>query len=121
MDLDNARHSRTERLRGARGAIDDLICFVEMHAAAVDGEDRAQLRRVVEELRPWSVELASAGADGASAVSLAPARLVDALGAIAGAGTVALQVLGARLARPEPWGGPFDEDQEDQGDDVLDD
>lgn len=96
-----------------RASVDDLIRFVKKHAAAVNGEDREQLLDVVERLRPWSARLEGAASDGAAATQLPYGELLEGLQAISDAGTVALQVLGARLARPEPWGGPFEDERDE--------
>jgi hypothetical protein len=110
-DLAEARDTRVQRLRQADRALEDLAHFVGQHAEAVDGDDRARLVRIGEELNESRQRLVAAAASPATAATFASSQLFDVLEATAGAATEALQVLGARLARPEPWGEPSDGDE----------
>jgi hypothetical protein len=112
-DIAEARDTWVQRLRQADRALENLAHFVGQHAAAVDRDDRARLERIVQELNEWRQRLVAAAASPATSSTFASSQLFDVLEATAGAGTEALQVLGARLARPEPWGGPFDDQSDD--------
>jgi hypothetical protein len=114
--IDDARDARATRLRDAQHSVQLLLDFVGKHAEAVDGLDREQLSEIRESLRTWDSWLAGVAADGAASVSVP--RLTDALVAVAEAGYQSLQILGGRLARNEPWGGPFDDDASIDGGDT---
>lgn len=118
--LDQARSDRAQRIRDAQQSVELLAKFVRMHADAVDGLDRSQLHEIGDGLDTWRALLSAAGADGASASAIAPGRLIDAVEAVAAAGRQALQILGGRLARPEPWGGPFPDDHGLEDDSIND-
>lgn len=116
--IDDARDARANRLRAAQQSVQLLIKFVGMHARDVDGRDREELSEIVGQLGTWDEWLAGATADGAASANVP--RLIDAITAVADAGYQTLQILGGRLARNEPWGGPFTEDTSEDADDRDD-
>ena len=87
--------------------IDGLLEMLRQHADAVDGRDRKQLVDEAARLNYWRGWL-DARADESA---MRQEELVTLVEVVASAGCVALQVLGGRLARNEPWGEPGDVDE----------
>lgn len=115
--IERARGLRAQRLHEAQAAVQLLIEFVRKRAHAVDGEDREQLAEIAHKPETWSEWLICVGTDGVLAASVPLMRLIELAASVAGAGAHALQILGGRLARPEPWAGPFSDDDRDEFDD----
>lgn len=113
--LDDARATRTAQLEKANYFLERLAYFIGSHSKAVDGDDRVQLRDLSDGVLKRHRQLAAVIASGPNAVmQFSFTELVGVLEEVATAGTCSLQILGGRLARNEGWGGPFEEDANDE-------